>query len=69
MLDPATVQVLLADLQPQIVARSKTNPPDALTRSATVLAQVAPLLHLPMHLMVKCVPRRPSAATGRPGRR
>jgi hypothetical protein len=27
MLDPATVQVLFADLQPQIVARSKTNPP------------------------------------------
>jgi hypothetical protein len=40
MLDPATVQVLFADLQPQIVARSKTNPPDALTRSAGVLAQV-----------------------------
>jgi pimeloyl-ACP methyl ester carboxylesterase/nicotinamidase-related amidase len=52
MLDPKTVQVLFADLQPQIVARSKTNPPDALTRSAVVLAQVARLLHLPMHLSV-----------------
>src|SRR6266849_10003460 len=47
-----SVQVLFADLQPQIVARSKTNPPDALTRSAVVLAQVARLLHLPMHLSV-----------------
>jgi hypothetical protein len=46
MLDPMTVQVLFADLQPQIVARSKTNTPDALTRSATVLAQVARLLLL-----------------------
>jgi hypothetical protein len=52
VLDPATVQVLFADLQPQIVARSKTNPPDALARSAGVLAQVARLLHLPVHLSV-----------------
>src|SRR6202163_4515533 len=52
MLDPNTVQVLFADLQPQIVARSKTNRPDALARSAAVLAQVARLLHLPMHLSV-----------------
>src|SRR5260370_40578500 len=52
MFDPKTVQILFADLQPQIVARSKTNPPDALARSAAVLAQVARLLHLPMHLSV-----------------
>jgi hypothetical protein len=52
MLDPETVQVLFADLQPQMVARSKTNTPDALARSAAVLAQVARLLHLPMHLSV-----------------
>src|SRR5216683_1661132 len=52
MLDPNTVQVLFADLQPQIVARSKTNTPEALARSAAVLAQVARLLHLPMHLSV-----------------
>src|SRR5580704_11370022 len=52
MLDPNTVQVLFADLQPQIVVRSKTNTPDALARSAAVLAQVARLLHLPMHLSV-----------------
>ena len=50
MLD--TVQVLFADLQPQIVARSKTNTPEALARSAAVLAQVARLLHLPVHLSV-----------------
>jgi len=52
MLDPNTVQVLFADLQPQILARSNTNAPDALARSAAVLAQVARLLHLPMHLSV-----------------
>ena len=52
MLDPNTVQVLFADLQPQIVARSKTNAPDTLARSAAVHAQVARLLHLPMHLSV-----------------
>ena len=52
MLDPKTVQVLFADLQPQIVARSKTNPPEALARSVAVLARVARLLHLPMHLSV-----------------
>ena len=34
MLDPKTVQVLFADLQPQIVARSKTNTPDALAACA-----------------------------------
>jgi nicotinamidase-related amidase len=52
MLDPKTVQVLFADLQPQIVARSKTNPPDALARSVAVLARVARLLRLPVHLSV-----------------
>jgi nicotinamidase-related amidase len=52
MLDPMTVQVLFADLQPQIVARSKTNPPEALSLSARVLAQIARLLHLPVHLSV-----------------
>jgi hypothetical protein len=39
MLDPATVQLLFADLQPPIVARSKTNPPQSLSRAASVLAQ------------------------------
>src|SRR5260370_21635043 len=52
MRDPSTVQVLFADRQPQIVAGSKTNRPDTLARSAAVLAQVARLLHLPMHLSV-----------------
>jgi hypothetical protein len=52
MLDPATVQVLFADLQPEIVARNKTNSLDALARSAGVLAQVAQLLRLPVHLRV-----------------
>jgi nicotinamidase-related amidase len=49
MLDPATVQVLFADLQPPIVARSKTNPPQSLSRAASVLAQCARLLGLPVH--------------------
>jgi hypothetical protein len=66
MLDPNTVQILFADLQSQIVARSKTNTPDALARSAAVLAQVAGLLHLPMHHSV--VPegglRHPGASAG-----
>jgi len=61
MLDPTTVQVLFADLQPLIVARSKTNTPDALTRSAGVLARVARLLHLPMHLSVVPDGRQPAA--------
>jgi nicotinamidase-related amidase len=49
MLDPATVQILFADLQPPIVARSKTNPPQSLTCAASVLAQCARLLGLPVH--------------------
>jgi nicotinamidase-related amidase len=52
LLDPASVQILFADLQPAIVARSKTNPPDALAASAGVLAEVAALLGLPMHFSV-----------------
>jgi hypothetical protein len=38
MLDPATVQILFADLQPPIVARSNTNPPQSLSYAASVLA-------------------------------
>src|SRR5580704_16688736 len=49
MLDSATVQILFADLQPPIVARSKSNPPQDLTRAASVLARCARLLGLPMH--------------------
>ncbi len=52
MLDPATVQILFADLQPAIVARSKTNPPQSLSCAAAVLAQCARLLGLPVHLSV-----------------
>ena len=61
MLDPTTVQVLFIDLQPLILPRSKTNPPDALARSAAVLARVARLLHLPMHLSVVPDGRQPAA--------
>jgi nicotinamidase-related amidase len=46
MLDPATVQILFADLQSPIVARSKTNPPQSLSSAASVLARCARLLGL-----------------------
>src|ERR1700739_1916058 len=49
MLDPATVQILFADLQPPIVARSKTNPPQSLSCAASVLARCARLIGLPVH--------------------
>jgi hypothetical protein len=49
MLDPATVQILSADLQPPIVARSKTNPPQSLSCAASVRTQCARLLDLPVH--------------------
>ena len=49
MLDPATVQILFADLQPPIVARSKTNPPQSLSCAAAVLARCARMLGLPVH--------------------
>ena len=37
------VQILFADLQKQLVARSKTTAPDTLSLSAAVLAQLAKL--------------------------
>jgi len=46
------VQVLFADLQKEIVAPSKTNSPDALRRSAGVLAKLSKLFSLPVHLSV-----------------
>jgi hypothetical protein len=52
LLDPADVQILFADLQPSIIARSRTNPPAALARSAGVLAEVGRLLGLPLHFSV-----------------
>ena len=52
MLCTTAVQVLFADLQPSIVARSKTNSPTALAASAGVLAEVAGLLGLPAHFSV-----------------
>jgi hypothetical protein len=67
MLDSNIVQVLFADLQPQIVARSKTNRPDALARSAAALAQVARLLRLPIHLsaaIAGCSAYKPHRALG-----
>ena len=52
LLDPEDVQILFADMQPSIVARSRTNPPAALARSAGVLAEVGSLLGLPLHFSV-----------------
>ncbi len=51
-LEAGTVQILFADLQPTMVARSKTNPPAALAAAAGVLAEVAVLLGLPVHFSV-----------------
>jgi Isochorismatase family len=47
-LDPSDVQILFADLQVTLVAGSKTNSPEAISRSAGVLAQVASILSLPV---------------------
>ena len=52
MPDAAAVQVLFADLQRSIVARSKTASPAALAASAGVLAEVAGLLGLPVHFSI-----------------
>jgi nicotinamidase-related amidase len=45
-------QVMICDLQEQIVARSKTTTPDALSQSAQVLCQMAQLFKLPLTLSV-----------------
>lgn len=47
-----TAQVLICDLQKQIVARSKTTEPGALSRSAGVLLQLAKLFGMPVTLSV-----------------
>jgi hypothetical protein len=47
-LEPADVQLLFADLQTQIVARSKTAEPKALRLAACVLAQLARVFSLPV---------------------
>ena len=46
------VQVLFADLQVEIVARSKTTPPMALASSVNVLARMARLLEIPIIISV-----------------
>jgi hypothetical protein len=51
-LTPDTCQVLICDLQEEIVARSKTTPPDALSQSAEVLCRIAKLFNLPLTLSV-----------------
>jgi hypothetical protein len=51
-LTPETSQVIICDLQEQIVARSKTTTPDALSQSAEVLCQIAQLFKLPLTLSV-----------------
>jgi isochorismate hydrolase len=51
-LTPDTTQVLICDLQGEIVARSKTTPPDTLAQSAVVLCSVARLLDIPITLSV-----------------
>ena len=51
-LTPHTCQVVLCDLQEEIVARSKTMLPDALSQSAEVLCRIAKLFNLPLTLSV-----------------
>ena len=46
------VQLLFADLQPQIVQRSKTTDPRAIAQSAAVLAQLAKVFSLPVTVSV-----------------
>ncbi|WGF89270.1 isochorismatase family protein [Marinivivus vitaminiproducens] len=57
---PETVQILFIDIQPEIVANSRTNPPERLTAAAVALARLGTLFDLPMHASV--VP----AGTGKP---
>jgi nicotinamidase-related amidase len=45
-------QVMICDLQEQIVTRSKTTKPDALSQSAQVLCQMAQLFKLPLTFSV-----------------
>jgi hypothetical protein len=45
-------QVLICDLQEQIVARSKTTKPDALSQSAEVLCRIARLFDIPVTFSV-----------------
>ena len=40
-MNPSDIQILFADLQPEIVARSKTTPPKTIAAAAGVLAEVA----------------------------
>ncbi len=47
-----STQLLLCDLQPAIVARSKTIDPNVLNKSAGVLLEVAKLFSLPTTLSV-----------------
>jgi hypothetical protein len=42
------VQILFADLQPPIIARSKTNPFRSIMASAAVLADIGSILRIPM---------------------
>lgn len=51
-LSPDTLQVLLCDLQPEIVARSRTQPPDAIASAAEVLCRAAALHDLPITMSV-----------------
>ena len=46
------VQLLFADLQPQIVQRSKTTDPKMIAQSAAVLAQLAKVFSLPVIISV-----------------
>jgi nicotinamidase-related amidase len=46
------VQILFADLQPQIVRRNKTNDPKTIGRTAVALARIAKIFELPVTVTV-----------------
>ena len=56
---PGTTQILFVDLQPEIIGGSKTNPPEALVRSAVALARIGRLFGVPMCASVVPVGREP----------
>jgi hypothetical protein len=49
---PEDVQILFADLQPAIVARSKTTSPEALAASFGCSPRLPQILHLPITFSV-----------------
>ena len=58
-IDPRDVQILFADLQPQLISASQTVSPDRLASAAEVLVKVAGILELPTTYTVVPVAGQP----------